>query len=172
MTAKEAMNIGKSAMEKLNFQYDMIITNDSEISRPVPLDQCNMIHLNVPLANSLDTVQTAITFYDGFCDIRTFPDPIRFDPKDRAKAVSVFELLNHLNLYIKTGRFYADMETGDIALWIRIPYWVLEKLPETLTDAVIVSYQYYSDVGEAIAGCVVGGFDADEAIKFVDEKWS
>ena len=172
MTVQEAMNIGIKAMKKASFRFDMIIAHDSEIMSSVPLDRCNMIHLNVPLDNSLNTVQTAVTFFENFCDIRTFPDPIRFDPRDREKAVSLFELLNHLNLYIKTGRFYADMQTGDIALWIRLPYWILEKLPETLTDAVIVSYQYYSDLGEAIAGCVEGSFSADEAMKLVDEKWS
>ncbi len=140
MNAKEAMKLGRAAMERVNFRCDMLITKDTPEQRPIPLDQCNMFHLSVPLDNALGIVQTAITFEDSYVDIRTFPDPILIDPKDRTRCLSVMELLNYINLYIKQGRCYLDVRSGDIAVGRRIPYWVFEKVPEVLTDAVIAQY--------------------------------
>ncbi len=116
-------------------------------------------------------VQTAITFEDSYVDIRTFPDPILIDPKDRIRCLSVMELLNYINLYIKQGRCYLDVRSGDIAVWKRIPYWVFEKVPEVLTDAVIAQYEYFEDLGDAIRGCADGSLSTGSAMALIEEKW-
>lgn len=171
MNARSAMKLGISALEKVNFRFDLLIAKDTEESRPVLLDECNTIHLNVPLDNDLGVVQTEITFEDSYADIRTFPDPILIDPENRSQCLCVMELLNFINLYIKRGRCYLDICTGDIALWERIPYWVFEKVPETLTDTVITEYEYFEDLGDAVMGCADGSLSAAEAMDLVEEKW-
>ncbi len=171
MNAKEAMKLGRAAMEQVNFHYDLLIAKDTPEQRLIPLDQCDMLHLSVPLDNTLGVVQTAITFEDSYVDIRTFPDPILIDPKDRIRCLSIMELLNYINLYIKQGRCYLDVRSGDIAVWKRIPYWVFEKVPEVLTDAVIAQYEYFEDLGDAIRGCADGSLSTGSAMALIEEKW-
>lgn len=173
MNAKEAMKIGREVMEQMNFRFDMLILNDDdERTGLVALDECNMLHLNVPLHNALGIVQTAITFEDNYVDVRTFPDPILVDVNDRDQCLRIIESLNIINAYIKMGRYYLDIDSGDIALWTRIQYWALEKLPETLTEAVITQYEYYEDLGETIMGCVNGTISVLEARSLIAEKWN
>jgi len=171
MNAREAMKLGRTAMEQVHFRYDMLIAKDTPEQRLIPLDQCDMLHLSVPLDNTLGVVQTAITFQESYVDIRTFPDPILVDPRDRAQCLRVMELLNFINFYIKKGRCYLDIYTGDIAIWERIPYWVFEKAPEVLTDAVNAQYEYLEDLGDAVKGCADGSLSAGEAMTLVEEKW-
>lgn len=156
----------------MSFRFDMLILNDgNEKTGLIALDECNTIHLNVPLHNALGIVQTEISFEDNYVDIRTFPDPILVNVNDRGQCLRIIELLNIINVYIKMGRYYLDVNTGDIAIWTRIPYWVLEKLPEILTEAIITQYEYYEDLGETIMGCVNGSLNVLEAKRLIAEKW-
>lgn len=171
----EAMNLARRELRRARFRYCMMAERDPETrwdgSQPIPLDGCNMLHLIMPLENRLTQVQSAVTFREDWCDLRTFPHPILVDPEDRLQCLRVMELLNMINSYVKAGgSFYLDRQTGDIAFWVRIPYPVLEAFPEALPQSLTTAHDFYEDCGNAIAQ-VVKGDSVFTAMAAMEERW-
>lgn len=140
----------------------------------VALENANCIHLTWFLSNALQELQIACTFRDKWLDILGFPD-INGGPVEMSEhgVEEVIRFLNEVNSHAKFGcAFYVDTETHDIACAGRIPYSLLEQVPDYAVNMIVGIREFFLDIGGELMDVAQGDLTAQEAFRLVlDKGW-
>lgn len=159
--------------ERVPHHLETKIQSDGKL---VLLEELDCIHLTWFLSNALEELQIALAFREEWLDIQGFPHsaadggPIAMS--ERA-AQEVVNFLNEVNSHAKFGcAFYLDSATNDVACSGRIPYALLERMPEYAIEMVDGIWEFFSDVGDQLMAVAKGRLMANEAfMQVIDKGW-
>ncbi len=167
----EAMSTVKKLISQERYQIArMTYLNNSK--GLVEVAKLDTLHLRFKIGEPLKEIQMSVTFCDTYFDLLAFPSPIMVDEKF---SLSTIRFINFLNQYLKmgNGRFYFDQETMDVAISVRIPYYLLQAFPLESTDkSIIGSIVFYIDAGYPLYHVSNGRMMVEEAYDYMNKIWA
>lgn len=173
MTKGQAMSMISDLLRKERVDYHLETRMGAD-GKLVTLEDVDCIHLTWFLDNALRELQIICTFRDKWLDILGFPD-INGGPVEMSErgVEEVIRFLNEVNSHAKFGyAFYLDTETHDIACAGRIPYPLLERVPDYAVSMIDGIWEFFSDIGDELMAVAKGELTAREAFRSViDEGW-
>lgn len=169
MMLEKVKHIVKKLMKEQKYKYDYMNYLSSD-GLPIDITQADILHYSFCKIPYINELQVSITFKSKHFEVLIFPDPILIDKEDEESTIL---FINHINSYIKLGRFYIDTDYLDI-VWAsnKVSYDILEAFPNKIIEENISEgMSYFIDISYSLSKLIKGEFNIKEACAYIDELW-